>query len=168
MMIISGQSMAPYKFFIPPTLLPVYSIYTHIMKKGGQIHGVMHNLAPKTQQIKFRAIFQHCLQLHLLDDYWNPLEISNYLPFSHHNAKTLGGSLTAGSQHRRSHPWQGHAEETWQARWIRTQGTPWTCSSIYPETKVCLSTVYYIILFTNSSDINRGLCPTTFLWRKST
>ena len=74
----------------------------------------------------------------------------------------------ARSQHRRSHPWQGHVEETWQARRIRTLGTPSTCSSIYPETKVCLSTVYYIMPFTNSSDINRGLSPTTFLWRKST
>ena len=46
---------------------------------------------------------------------------------------------TAGSQHGRSHPWQGHAEETWQARRIRTRGTPWTCSSIYPKPKsVCL------------------------------
>ena len=77
-------------------------------------------------------------------------------------------ALTAGSQHGRSHPWQGHAEETWQARWIRTRGTPWTCLSIYPKTKVCLSTVYYIMPFTNSSDISRGLSPTTFLWKKST
>ena len=36
-----------------------------------------------------------------------------------------------------------------------------------PQTKICLSTVYYIMPFTNSSDINRGLSPTTFLWRKS-
>ena len=34
------------------------------------------------------------------------------------------------------------------------KGLPWTCSSIYPETKVYLSTVYYIMPFTNSSDIN--------------
>ena len=27
---------------------------------------------------------------------------------------------------------------------------------------ICLSTVYYIVLFTNSSDINRGLSLTTF------
>ena len=46
---------------------------------------------------------------------------------------------SAGSQQGRSHLWQGHAEETWQARWIRTRGTPWTCSSIYPKPKsVCL------------------------------
>ena len=50
----------------------------------------------------------------------------------------------------------------------RTRGTLWTCSSIDPETKTCLSTVYYIMPFTNSSDINRGLSPTTFLWKKST
>ena len=35
------------------------------------------------------------------------------------------------------------------------------------QTKICLSTVYYIMPFTNSSDINRGLSPTTFLWKKS-
>ena len=53
-------------------------------------------------------------------------------------------------------------------RWIRTQGIPWTCSSIYPKTKICLSTVYYIMPFNHSSDISRGLSLTTFLWRKST
>ena len=30
-----------------------------------------------------------------------------------------------------------------------------------------LSTVYYIMPFTNSSDISRGLSPTTFIWKKS-
>ena len=50
-------------------------------------------------------------------------------------------------------------------RWIRIRGAPWTCSSIYPKTRICLS--YYFVPFTNSSDINRGLSPTTFLWRKS-
>ena len=37
-----------------------------------------------------------------------------------------------------------------------------------PQTKICLSTVYYIMPFTNSADINRRLSLTTFLWRKST
>ena len=37
-------------------------------------------------------------------------------------------TVNAGSQHRRSHPWQGHVEETWRARLIRTRGTPWTCA----------------------------------------
>ena len=47
--------------------------------------------------------------------------------------------ISAGNQHERSHPWQGHAEEIWQARQIRTPGTPWTCLSIYPKPKsVCL------------------------------
>ena len=32
-----------------------------------------------------------------------------------------------------------------------------------PQTKICLSTVYYVMPFTNSSDINRGLSLTTFL-----
>ena len=72
--------------------------------------------------------------------------------------------MAAWSQQGRSHPWQDHAEETRQARQIRTPGTSWTYSSIYPKTKVCLSTVYYIILFTNSSDIATAKslqpCPT--------
>ena len=37
-----------------------------------------------------------------------------------------------------------------------------------PQTKICLSTVYYIMPFTNSPEINRGPSLTTFLWRKST
>ena len=46
------------------------------------------------------------------------------------------------------------------------KGPPWTYPSIYPQTKICLC--YYFTTFTNSSDINGGLSPTTFLWRKST
>ena len=49
-------------------------------------------------------------------------------------------------------------------RWIRTRGIPSTCLSICPKTKICLSTVYYTIPFTNSPDINRGLSPTTFFF----
>ena len=43
---------------------------------------------------------------------------------------------------------------------------PWTCSSIYPKTRICLS--YCFMPFTNSSDINRGLSLTTFFWKNST
>ena len=35
------------------------------------------------------------------------------------------------------------------------------CLSIYPKTRICL--FYYFMTFTNSSDINGGLSPTTFL-----
>ena len=41
-------------------------------------------------------------------------------------------------------------------RWIRIWGTPWTCSSIYPKTKVCLSTVYYIMPFTKLLTLTGG------------
>ena len=41
---------------------------------------------------------------------------------------------------------------------LRTQRTPWTCSSIYPQTRICLS--YYFMSFTSSSDISRGLSLT--------
>ena len=34
---------------------------------------------------------------------------------------------------------------------IQLEITPWICSSIYPQTKICLS--YYFLPFTNSSDI---------------
>ena len=61
---------------------------------------------------------------------------------------------------------KGVAERAWRQRRIRTRGTPWTCLSIYPKTRVCLS--YYFMTFTNSSDINRVLSPTTFFWRTST
>ena len=40
---------------------------------------------------------------------------------------------------------------------LRTQRTPWTCSSIYPQTRICLS--YYFMSFTSSSDISRGRSP---------
>ena len=50
--------------------------------------------------------------------------------------------------------------------WSELKGPPWICLSIYPKTKICLS--YYFVPFTNSSDINMGLSPTTFLWKKST
>ena len=41
---------------------------------------------------------------------------------------------------------------------------PRTCLSVYPKTKICL--FYYFTTFTNSSDINGGLSPTTFLCKK--
>ena len=41
---------------------------------------------------------------------------------------------------------------------LRTQRAPWTCSSIYPRTSICLS--YYFMSFTSSSDIGRGLSLT--------
>ena len=44
----------------------------------------------------------------------------------------------------RSHPWESHTEETRWARHIRTRGHPRTCSSVYPQTRICLS--YYLCL----------------------
>ena len=46
------------------------------------------------------------------------------------------------------------------------EGPPWTFSSIYPQTRVCLP--YCIMPFTHYSDINRGLSPATFLGKKLT
>ena len=39
----------------------------------------------------------------------------------------LRNNIPFGSQHMRSHPWQGHEEETWQARQIRTSGISKSC-----------------------------------------
>ena len=47
---------------------------------------------------------------------------------------------------------------------FRTQRAPQAFSSIYPKTRICL--FFYFMTFTNSSDINRGLTLTTFLWKK--
>ena len=53
---------------------------------------------------------------------------------------------------------KGHEEETRQGKVSRiSREPPWTYLSIYPKTRICLP--YYIMPFTNSSDINRGLSP---------
>ena len=59
---------------------------------------------------------------------------------------------------------KGHAEKPDMQRRVRTQGTPWNCSSIYPQTRICL--FYYFKTFTNSFDINGGLSLTTFSLKK--
>ena len=41
---------------------------------------------------------------------------------------------------------------------LRTRWTPWTCLSIYPQTRICLSS--YFMSFTSSSDISRVLSLT--------
>ena len=51
--------------------------------------------------------------------------------------------------------------ETWWARRVRSQGV--LCLSIYPETKICLFTVCYTILFWH----NRGLSPKEFIQSSS-
>ena len=44
-----------------------------------------------------------------------------------------GEGRIAWSHHGRSHPWQGHVEEPWQARRIMAREITWICSSIYPK-----------------------------------
>ena len=53
---------------------------------------------------------------------------------------------------------KGHEEETRQAKASQiSREPPWTYSSIYPKTRVCL--LYCVMLSTYSSNINRGLSP---------
>ena len=46
------------------------------------------------------------------------------------------------------------------------RGPPGFSQASTPKTRVCLP--YCIMLFAYASDINRGLSPTTFLWKKLT
>ena len=48
----------------------------------------------------------------------------------------------AGSQYGSPTHDKGHVERTWRQRQIRTRGTPWTCSSTYPKTRVCLTILW--------------------------
>ena len=79
--------------------------------------------------------------------------------------KTIALTRHAGSQHGSFHPWQRSCREAWYAKASQdSRGSPWTCLSIYPKTRICL--FYYFTTFTNSSDINKGLSPTTFSLKK--
>ena len=74
------------------------------------------------------------------------------------------GKLPGASTRNPAHG-KGHEEETRQAKVSRiSREPPWTYSSIYPKTRICLP--YYIMPFTNSSDINRGLSPHHFFLEK--
>ena len=82
--------------------------------------------------------------------------------------------ICAGSQHGRSHPWQGHAglegipgpsdpwqghaEESWWARPQDSTDPLDLLEHLPPRTRICLS--YYFMSFTSSSDISRGLSLT--------
>ena len=68
----------------------------------------------------------------------------------------------AGSQHTRSHPWQDHAEKTWQARQIRTSGIFKSCPSAHLKDDICLLDACYIRLFPNFCDTGRRPSPISF------
>ena len=61
----------------------------------------------------------------------------------------------AGSQHTRSHPWQGHEEEAWQARQIRTSGISKSCPGAHLKDDLCLYVACYIRLLPNFCDMGR-------------
>ena len=60
---------------------------------------------------------------------------------------------------------KGHAEDTRQAKADQASRDPLNLLEHPPQNH---SLSYYFVPLTNSSDINRGLSPTTFLWKKST
>ena len=63
----------------------------------------------------------------------------------------------AGSQHTRSHPWQGREEETWQARPIRASGILKSCPGAHLKDDLCLSDACYTRLLPNFCDMVEGL-----------
>ena len=60
---------------------------------------------------------------------------------------------------------KGHTEETWQAKADQASRDPLNLLEHLPQNQ---NLSYYFVPLTNSSDINRGLSLTTFLWKKST
>ena len=152
------------------------------------LYTLSYQRSPKIIYIQFSSVQSlSCVQLPVTP--WTAArQVSLSITNSQSSPKPMSIELViAGSQHGRPHSWQGDLTskasgfeglsgpippmtrscgETWRANQIRTRGTPWTCSSIYPQTRICLS--YYFMPLTNSSDINRGLSPTTFFWKKLT
>ena len=69
------------------------------------------------------------------------------------------GKFMQDSRESLGHP--THDKVMWKSsdeQGLRTQRTPWTCPSIYPRTRSCLS--YYFMSFTSFSDISKGLSLT--------
>ena len=64
-----------------------------------------------------------------------------------------------------SHPWQRSCGEDLKAKANQDSRDPLDLLKHLPQNQ---SLSYYFMTFTNSSDINWGLSPTTFLWRTST
>ena len=58
---------------------------------------------------------------------------------------------------------KGHAERPDMQRQVRAQGAPLDLPEHLPQNQ---NLFYYFTTFTNSSDINGGLSPTTFLCKK--
>jgi len=75
----------------------------------------------------------------------------------------LPGANTGDPMHDK-----GHAKNTWQTKADQDSRDSLDLLKHPPETKICLSAVYYIMPFISSSDINRVLSKTIILWRKST
>ena len=65
----------------------------------------------------------------------------------------------AGSQNMRSHPWQGHEKEAWQARQIRTSGISKSCPGAHLKDGLCLSDACYVRLLPNFCDTGRRPSP---------
>ena len=74
----------------------------------------------------------------------------------------MPGATTGDPTHDKS-----HAEETWQAKEDQASRDPLNLLEHLPQNQN-LSTVYYIMPFTNSSVINRGLSPTNLRYADDT
>ena len=73
--------------------------------------------------------------------------------------------FTAGSQHGRSHPWQGHAERLDGQAESGLRGSPWIFLNIYPQKPE--SACFTVLCFPPTRLTLTGGCPpTTFFWKK--
>ena len=85
--------------------------------------------------------------------------ISNYLTCLLRN---LYAGLLEASMGVPTHD-KGHVERPDMQRRVRAQGAPLDLPEHLPQNQ---NLFYYFTTFTNSSDINGGLSPTTFLCKK--
>ena len=137
---------------------PNVSFFQHLQKIISYAHCIW--MSPS-------FLFSTCIfYLHSqLSHYHHHFKILEYLwKVTNHFLNIFRTTLPGASVENPAHG-KGHEEEAWQAKARSGLEGP-SFLSIYPKTKICL--FYYFITFTNSSDINRGLSPTTFLCRKST
>ena len=102
-------------------------------------------------------------------EYWSGQSFPSLgdLPDPGFESRSAALQVVAGSQHMRSHPWQGHEEKTWQARRIRFSGIPKSCPSVHLKDDICLSDACFNRLVPNFCDTGRRPSPISFQIRIS-